>query len=89
MEEGTSRVVENASHIIVNRVSELARELGWTTISQFARETGFAYTTAHALWRNRTTRIDYETLARLCDVFGVEPGDILVRVPVGAARVGV
>lgn len=77
----------NAPHIIMNRVSELAQERGWTTIDQFARETGFAYTTAHALWRNRTTRIDYETLERLCTVFGVEPGDILVRVPVGSARV--
>jgi putative transcriptional regulator len=80
---------EHAPYAIMNRVSELAQERGWTTIDQFARETGFAYTTAHALWRNRTTRIDYETLARLCDVFGVEPGDILVRVPVGSARVSV
>jgi putative transcriptional regulator len=78
---------ESASYVIMNRVSELAQQQGWTTIDQFARETGFAYTTAHSLWRNRTTRIDYETLARLCEVFGVEPGDILVRVPVGSVRV--
>jgi putative transcriptional regulator len=87
--EVPTRMHENAPHIIMNRVSELAQERGWTTIDQFARETGFAYTTAHALWRNRTTRIDYETLERLCAVFGVEPGDILVRVPVGSERVSV
>jgi putative transcriptional regulator len=36
------------------------------------------------LYHERTRRIDYETLEKLCRFFGCQPGDLLVYVPEGS-----
>lgn len=66
--------------MIVNRIGEIARLRGITKITELAERAGLAYNTAHALYTGRTTRIDYETLDRLCETLGVQPGDLLVHV---------
>jgi len=66
--------------MIVNRVGEIARDRGITKITELAERAGLAYNTAHALYTGRTTRIDYDTLDRLCETLDVQPGDLLVRV---------
>jgi putative transcriptional regulator len=59
-------------------VGELAKQRG-LTIKALAERAGVAYNTAHALYTARATRIDLDTLDRMCVVLGVEPGDLLIR----------
>ena len=67
--------------MIINRTAAIARRCGITTITALAERTGLAYNTAHALYTGRTTRIDHETLNRLCAALDAQPGDLLVYVP--------
>ncbi|HEY0734101.1 MAG TPA: helix-turn-helix transcriptional regulator [Herpetosiphonaceae bacterium] len=60
------------------QIGELARERG-LTIKALAERAGVAYNTAHALYTSRATRIDLDTLDRMCDALQVKPGDIFVR----------
>jgi putative transcriptional regulator len=60
------------------RIGELARAHG-LTIKALAERAGVAYNTAHALYTSRATRIDLDTLDRMCDALQVQPGDIFVR----------
>lgn len=62
---------------IRNKVEELARQRGITSVQKLADESGLNYNTAHALWKNKINRIDYGTLEKLCIFFQVEPGEIL------------
>lgn len=66
--------------MIINRIGEVARRRGITKVTELAERTGLAYQTAHALFTGRTTRIDYETLDRLCATLEAQPGDLLVHV---------
>lgn len=67
--------------MIINRTAAVARRQGITTVTALAARTGLAYNTAHALYTGRTTRIDHETLDRLCATLDVQPGELLVYVP--------
>lgn len=60
------------------RIGELAKQQG-LTIKALAERAGVAYNTAHALCTGRATRIDLDTLDRICTALQVEPGDIFVR----------
>lgn len=60
------------------RIGELAREQG-LTIKALAERAGVAYNTAHTLYTSRATRIDLDTLDRICNALQVKPGDIFVR----------
>ena len=60
------------------RVGELAKQQG-LTIKALAERAGVAYNTAHALYTGRATRIDLDTLDRICAALGAEPGDLLIR----------
>ena len=73
--------------MIVNRTAAFARRRGIMTITALAARTGLAYNTAHALYTGRTTRIDHETLDRLCAALDAQPGDLFVYVP-HAASIG-
>ena len=74
---------------IALRVGEIAKEQG-LTIKALAERAGVAYNTAHALFTGRATRIDLDTLDRICVALRVEPGDLLIRQaitgPAGRAR---
>jgi putative transcriptional regulator len=70
--------------MIVNRIGEIARQRGITKITELAERAGLAYNTAHALYTGRTTRIDYDTLDRLCETLSVQPGDLLVHIKADA-----
>ncbi|HEU5103311.1 MAG TPA: helix-turn-helix transcriptional regulator [Roseiflexaceae bacterium] len=72
--------------MIVNRTADIARRCGITTIAALAARAGLAYNTAHALYTGRTTRIDHETLNRLCAALDVQPGDLFVYVPHATER---
>lgn len=60
------------------RIGEVARQQG-LTIKALAERAGVAYNTAHALFTGRATRIDLDTLDRICAALQVEPGDLFIR----------
>ncbi len=60
------------------RIGELARHQG-LTIKALAERAGVAYNTAHALYTGRATRIDLDTLDRICAALRVEPGEMFIR----------
>lgn len=57
------------------RVSEILTERGMTT-AELASKAGFSYNTALALVRNAYDRIGMDTIARVCDVLEVTPGEL-------------
>jgi putative transcriptional regulator len=60
------------------RIGELAKQQG-LTIKALAARAGVAYNTAHTLATGRATRIDLDTLDRVCAALGVEPGALFDR----------
>ena len=65
---------------IESRVSTLlgARREG---ITDLARGAGISRTTAHTLYYATATRVDFETLEKLCRYFGCGVGELLVYRP--------
>ncbi len=59
------------------RVAELLKERGMS-VSDLAEEAGLAYGTALALSRSSNTRVDLDTLARVCAALSVQIADLLV-----------
>ena len=49
------------------------------TVKDLAEQAHIAYNTALALKRGSMTRIDFETIERLCGVFSCTPGDLIVK----------
>jgi DNA-binding Xre family transcriptional regulator len=75
---------------IVNRLAELKREKeqrdGKTiTWEHVAEGTGLAYSTVLRWANDNVDRYDEKALVKLCEFFGVQPGDILRYQP-GAAQ---
>lgn len=66
--------------MIVNRLSRLLGERRMS-VAELQRQTGLSYVTLHSLYRDKSTRVDFETLDRICRVLGVQPGDILEYQP--------
>ncbi len=60
------------------RIGELAKAQG-LTIKALAERAGVAYNTAHSLYTGRATRIDLDTLDRMCAALQVQPGDLFIR----------
>ena len=52
--------------------------------SELSRRSGVSFTTINAIANNRTAQVSLKTLDALCDVLGLEPGDLLERE--GAAK---
>ena len=46
-------------------------------VAAVARETGMSKTTLHKLYNGQSTRIDFETIEKLCLLLNVEVGDLL------------
>lgn len=63
------------------RVAELLKERDWTAY-RLSAEAGISITLAYRLARPAGSfqRIDRGTLEKLCEAFGCEPGELLVRV---------
>ena len=54
------------------------REHRKITYRTLAHETGINLTTVNLYMTQKLNRFDGETLVKLCDYFGVQPGDILI-----------
>ena len=50
-------------------------------VSDAVRATGISQSTLLRLYHDKTTRIDFETIEKLCDFLEIEVGDLLIRVP--------
>ena len=46
-------------------------------VEDVARETGMSKTNLHKLYNGQSTRIDFETIEKLCLLLNVEVGDLL------------
>jgi DNA-binding Xre family transcriptional regulator len=57
------------------RVDELATRKGWGA-RQLAQHAGVDEKTARTILSGRATRVDLETIARLCAALGVPPGPL-------------
>lgn len=62
--------------MIVNRLSRLLGDRRMS-ISTLQRQTGLSYVTLHNLYSDKSTRVDFETLNRICRALNVTTGDIL------------
>lgn len=60
------------------KVAEYMNKNG-ITVKDLAEQAHIAYNTALALKRGSMTRIDFETIERLCGVFSCTPGDLIVK----------
>lgn len=50
-------------------------------VADLVRMSGISKSTLHRIYNDETTRIEFETLSKLCEVLEVTPGDILKYVP--------
>lgn len=50
------------------------------TIKYVHERTGLARNTVSNLYNDKATRVDYETLDKLCDLFECEVGDLIIKV---------
>ena len=46
-------------------------------MTELAKRSGISYPTINRLYHEKTNRIDYKTLDRLCRALNVAPGDLL------------
>lgn len=60
------------------RVDELAERKGWNA-RRLAEEAGVDIKTARNILTGRATRVDLETIGRIADALGVEPGPLWRR----------
>lgn len=61
--------------MLINRLSRLIGERR-LTVKDVAVGSGISYRTLHDIYHARTTRIDLDTLNRLCAFFDVTPAEI-------------
>jgi putative transcriptional regulator len=59
-------------------ISEAGEQSWRLTQRRLADETGVAVTTINRLYRNDFTRVDVNTVEKLCDYFSCEAGDLFV-----------
>lgn len=50
-------------------------------VADLVRTTDISKSTLHRIYNDQTTRIEFDTLSKLCEVLDVTPGDILKYVP--------
>ncbi len=50
-------------------------------VADLVRMTDISKSTLHRIYNDDTTRIEFDTLSKLCNVLEVTPGDILKYIP--------
>ena len=61
--------------MIVNRLPLLLAEKR-LKVADAVRETGISKTTLHKIYNDQSTRIDFDTIDKLCEYLDVKVGDI-------------
>ncbi|MAG36007.1 MAG: hypothetical protein CL878_07175 [Dehalococcoidia bacterium] len=62
--------------MLVNRFSRLVGDHR-VSVREVSQAVGISYATMLALYHNRTTRIDFATIDKLCTYFGVDTQHLL------------
>lgn len=50
-------------------------------VADLVRTTDISKSALHRIYNDQTTRIEFDTLSKLCEVLNVTPGDILKYIP--------
>lgn len=66
--------------MIVNRLPLLLAEKR-LKVADAVRETGISKTTLHKIYNDQSTRIDFDTIDKLCEYLDVKVGDIFEYMP--------
>ena len=66
--------------MIMNRLPLLLAEKR-LKVADAVRETGISKTTLHKIYNDQSTRIDFDTIDKLCEYLDVKVGDIFEYVP--------
>lgn len=69
-----------AKGTVDNRVSEFAGRRR-ISITDLAKKAGISYQSAYAIWYGRTTRIDFDTMAGLCEALDTTVGELFPYMP--------
>lgn len=79
---GTTMPIRCNLKVLIARENLKRAERGDQPVSmrRLADDTGLALSSLALLATNKTQRIDYKTIDKLCVYFGVEVGDLLKRV---------
>lgn len=67
------------SNLRVLHSQKEANEARRITYDEISENTGIAKSTISALMNNKVTLFSADTIDRLCDFYGCEPGDLIVR----------
>ncbi len=73
-----AKVVTKARQLRMNLSAKLGRPV---TIEEVAAATGIGRPALNRLELNQTERIDFETIRRLCEFYGVGAGELIVVQP--------
>jgi putative transcriptional regulator len=63
--------------VIKFKIDEVAKQRGIEKIQHLVNKTGLNYNTVHWLWLNRATRIDLNTLDKICRALSAQPGELM------------
>jgi putative transcriptional regulator len=66
--------------VIVNHLPTLLAERR-LKVADAVRATGISKTTLHKIYNDQSSRIDFDTIDKLCEFLEVEVGDIFEYVP--------
>jgi DNA-binding Xre family transcriptional regulator len=61
---------------VVLRIRDLAEAVGIRNPYELSKRTGMPYESCRLIWSEGTRRIDLATIERLCETFGVIPGQL-------------
>ena len=62
--------------MIISYLYELSHKSN-KTVSQISKETGIARSTLTSLYHDKSKMIQMNTIDKLCEYFGCQPGDLL------------
>ena len=68
--------------MVLLRVRELAESKGINNPFVLSDRTGLAYANCWKMWKGKQTRIDLNTIDRLCEALECKPGDFIKYVKV-------
>ena len=75
-------MVHRETPVLINRLSRLLGERRMT-VKELADRTGISYRAVLDLYHARSTRVDLETINRICNVLRVTPNDLFEHHPDG------
>lgn len=63
--------------VLKNNLRLLMAKQGIKSIVELERQSGVSRQVLDRLDKNKTKRLDFDTVVKLCDLFDCEPGDLL------------